>query len=96
DEEIQRNSGLTGQWLLNVYSQAMRGAHSSRTDKPRETGRARNVDGAQSRPPVVEVVAMTGDGTNDAPALTAADDAADILLMDDSFSSIVAAVKVEV
>ncbi|KAF1781603.1 Plasma membrane calcium-transporting ATPase 1 [Phytophthora cactorum] len=40
-----------------------------------------------------QVVAVTGDGTNDAPALKKANDASDIILMDDNFNSIVNAIK---
>jgi len=72
-------------------------ARSSPTDKHRLVTRLRFLN---------EVVAVTGDGTNDAPALKAADvgmamgiagtevakEASDIIIMDDNFASIVKAV----
>lgn len=73
-------------------------ARSSPSDKYLLVTALRNTD---------EVVAVTGDGTNDAPALNKADvgfamglsgtdvakGASDIILLDDNFSSIVIALK---
>lgn len=90
--------GLSKSELLNVLPRLQVLARSSPEDK-------RNV--VKGLKELGEVVAVTGDGTNDAPALKAADvgfsmgvsgtdialEASSIILMDDNFSSIVKAIE---
>ncbi|CAB39136.1 Calcium-transporting ATPase [Schizosaccharomyces pombe] len=106
DEEAIRNYALTGAQLDDLDSSSLRDAVSRVVVFARTTPqhKMKIVEALQS---LGDVVAMTGDGVNDAPALKLADigiamgrqgtdvakEAADMILTDDSFATILSAVE---
>lgn len=100
------DSVLTGTDIEQLSSEELKNALARVTVCARVTPehKLKLVQGYRDRG---EIIAMTGDGVNDAPALVAADlgiamgkqgtevakEASDIILLDDNFSSIIAAVE---
>ncbi len=99
---VTKGDTLTGEELDNLSDDQIRHAAIFARVMPRH--KLRIVQALQASG---EIVAMTGDGVNDAPALKAADigiamgkrgtevarEAADMILLDDNFSTIISSVK---